>query len=79
MRRSTASIYAFDVVSRPNMISLTNRRLFAFAISGVPMAIQCDGTGNVYAACGDGLEVWNSEGTLLGIIEVPGTYFPAAP
>lgn len=34
--------------------------------TGIPSAIKCDTVGNVYAACGDGLNVWNSGGVLLG-------------
>jgi hypothetical protein len=30
--------------------------------------IHCDSNGNVYAACGDGIHVWNPSGTLLGKI-----------
>ncbi|KAI1079127.1 calcium-dependent phosphotriesterase [Whalleya microplaca] len=67
-----ATIYAFDVIQRFNSPCLVNRRLFAYAISGVPMVVACDFTGNVYAACADGIEVWNPAGVALGLIEVPG-------
>ena len=67
-----ATIYAFDVTLGTSMISLRNRRLFAFVLKGVPLQIQVDTKGRVYAACGDGLEVWRSDGTILGVIEVPG-------
>jgi gluconolactonase len=40
--------------------------------SGVPDGIACDSAGNVYAACGDGLNVWNDSGMLLGKVLVPG-------
>jgi gluconolactonase len=71
--RRPASIYAFDVVTTSNAVFLANRRLFAFAIKGAPMDVKCDIDGNVYAGCGDGLEIWNPAGTLLGIVEVPST------
>jgi gluconolactonase len=40
--------------------------------TGVPNGIKCDMAGNVYAACGDGLNVWNSAGTLIGKALIPG-------
>jgi gluconolactonase len=49
-----------------------NRRVFAFADEGWPDGIKCDVYGNVYSGCGDGVEVWNSGGTLIGKILVPG-------
>ncbi|KAH8716557.1 hypothetical protein HC256_005319 [Beauveria bassiana] len=47
-----------------------NRMTFAFADLGVPDGIHCDSKGNVYAACGDGVHVWNPSGKLLGNIFV---------
>ncbi|KAI4866220.1 calcium-dependent phosphotriesterase [Hypoxylon rubiginosum] len=67
-----ATIYAFDIIQRSGSYFLINRRLFAYAIDGVPMAVACDDSGNVYAACGDGVEVWSPGGVVLGLIEVPG-------
>lgn len=32
----------------------------------MPDGIQIDTKGNVFAGCGDGVQVWNDEGTLLG-------------
>jgi hypothetical protein len=55
-------------------IFLTNRRLFAYALKGVPRDIKCDNLGNVYAACGDGLEIWSPQGIILGVIESPGKH-----
>jgi hypothetical protein len=51
---------------------LTNRRLFAFVRQGVPTDVKCDGLDNVYVACGDGVEIYDRKGTLMGVIEVPG-------
>ncbi|KAI1792325.1 D-lactonohydrolase-like protein [Ganoderma leucocontextum] len=59
-----ATIYAFDV--DPKTSAFTNRRVFAFVDTGIADGIQLDAAGNVYAGCGDGAQVWNSEGTLLG-------------
>ncbi|KAK0199834.1 D-lactonohydrolase-like protein [Desarmillaria ectypa] len=59
-----ATIYAFDV--DPKTHAFKNRRVFAYVDSGVPDGIQVDTDGNVYSGCGDGVQVWNNEGTLLG-------------
>ncbi|KAI1114445.1 hypothetical protein F5Y14DRAFT_450988 [Nemania sp. NC0429] len=70
---SSATIYAYDIVRQSVAPPfLQNRRIFAFAFSGVPAAVTCDPAGNVYAACGDGVEVWNSGGTAIGLIKTPG-------
>lgn len=65
--RLPATIYVFDVV---NGKSLTNRRMFAYASTGIPDGIKCDEQGNVYSGCGDGVHVWDPEGTLLGKVFV---------
>ncbi|KAK5048155.1 hypothetical protein LTR84_005825 [Exophiala bonariae] len=68
-----SDIYAFDIVSKPNgSPMLVNKRLFAYAPGRYPDGIKCDTLGNVYAGCGDGVEVWNAGGDLLGIIKIPG-------
>jgi len=59
------------VTKRSGAPFLANRRAFAYATVGVPDGIKCDIYGNVYAGCGDGIEVWNPAGTLIGIILVP--------
>lgn len=61
-----ATIYQFDVSADKK--KLLNRRVFAYADSGIPDGIHADTQGNVYAGCGsgDGVHVWNSEGILLG-------------
>ncbi|WWC64931.1 uncharacterized protein I303_107545 [Kwoniella dejecticola CBS 10117] len=68
-----STIYAFDVVwlggaTEAGGPSLQNRRVFAFADTGVPDGIKCDLEGNVYAGCGDGIHVWNAYGALIGRI-----------
>ncbi|KAF4973494.1 hypothetical protein FSARC_228 [Fusarium sarcochroum] len=67
-----ASIYAFDVIHRHGQPFLANRRLFAFADSGIPDGIKCDTAGNVYSGCPDGINVWSPGGMLLGKIVIPG-------
>jgi gluconolactonase len=61
--------FAYSLNSGPFLI---NRRLFAFADSGIPDGIKVDTEGNVYSGCGDGVNVWNSGGTLIGKILVKG-------
>ncbi|KAF8750119.1 SMP-30/Gluconolaconase/LRE-like region [Rhizoctonia solani] len=73
--RRPGTIYAYDVVAPPEGAdpklvppTLTNRRVFAFADSGMPDGIKVDTAGNVYAGCFDGVHVWNKHGALLGKI-----------
>ncbi|KFG80697.1 lactonohydrolase [Metarhizium anisopliae] len=62
-----STIYAYDVVDKRR---LANRRTFAWADTGFPDGVHCDTRGNVWAACGDGLHIWNTRGVLLGKIHV---------
>ncbi|KAK7928191.1 hypothetical protein PG985_005189 [Apiospora marii] len=66
------TIYAFDILVRGGEPFLANKRVFAFAMEGAPIAVKCDDVGNVYAACGDGIEIWSPGGVPLGLIEVAG-------
>jgi len=59
-----ATIYAFDI--DPLTQAFTNRRVFAYADAGVPDGLQLDSLGNVYSGTGEGISVWNPEGTLIG-------------
>ncbi|OIW32577.1 hypothetical protein CONLIGDRAFT_630248 [Coniochaeta ligniaria NRRL 30616] len=67
----TAGIYAFDIVTRSGAPFLTGKRLFSLAAKGMPKGIVCDKKGNVFAGCGDGVEIWNAAGTFLGVVTVP--------
>ncbi|KAI0161173.1 calcium-dependent phosphotriesterase [Hypoxylon sp. FL1284] len=60
-----ASLYRFDVQEDG---SWDNRKLFAYTEAGVADGIHCDSNGNVYAACGDGVQVWNPSRKLIGKI-----------
>ncbi|KAH7092406.1 hypothetical protein FB567DRAFT_517145 [Paraphoma chrysanthemicola] len=60
-----STIYAYDVI---NSKHLANRRVFAYSDNGFPDGIHTDTQGNVWAGCGDGIHVWDKEGTLLGKI-----------
>ncbi|OAG11663.1 calcium-dependent phosphotriesterase [Paraphaeosphaeria sporulosa] len=70
--RRARTIYAFDLIRRHDAPFLTNRRVFAYSDTGIPDGIKCDTDGNVYSGCGDGLNVWNPGGSLLGKVRVPG-------
>ncbi|KAI2636069.1 hypothetical protein GGS21DRAFT_489788 [Xylaria nigripes] len=71
--RSSATIYAYDVFRRrTHPPLLANKRVFTFAICGVPTDIKCDAYGNVFAAFADGIKMWNSGGTPLGVIQIQG-------
>jgi gluconolactonase len=52
----------------PTTQSFTNRRVFAYVDNGVADGIQLDTKGNVYAGCGDGVQIWDPTGTLIGKI-----------
>ncbi|KAL6302943.1 calcium-dependent phosphotriesterase [Sparassis latifolia] len=59
-----ATVYVFDV--ERGIERFHNRRVFAYVDTGVPDGVQVDKSRNVYAACSDGVHVWNEEGMLLG-------------
>ena len=63
--------YQYDI--DPVTQSFKNRRIFAYSDSGLPDHIQLDTNGNVFSGCGDGVQVWNSEGTLIGKFFLNGT------
>jgi len=70
--RRAATIYAYSVFCENDNPYLTNRRVFAYADTGAPDGVKCDVFGNVYAGCGDGINVWNSGGMLIGKIQIEG-------
>ncbi|KAK0458886.1 calcium-dependent phosphotriesterase [Desarmillaria tabescens] len=58
------TIYAFNIDE--NTQAFKNRRVFAYVDAGVPDGIQVDAMGNVYTGCGDGVQVFNEDGIILG-------------
>lgn len=64
-----AVIYAYDVDSSLGPF-LVNKRVFAYAPSGLPDGIKVDAAGNVWSGTGEGVSVWDKAGTLLGAIVV---------
>ncbi|PSS03362.1 hypothetical protein BD289DRAFT_449475 [Coniella lustricola] len=67
----TATIYAFDVITSPGTF-VTNKRVFAYAPSGIPDGIKVDSKGNVWSGTGVGVVVWNAAGQMLGEISISG-------
>ena len=70
--RRAATIYAFTIFWEGDNPYVSNRRVFAYADTGAPDGIECDVFGNVYAGCGDGINVWNNGGMLIGKIQIEG-------
>lgn len=70
---SLGAVYAFDVVERGGALFLANQRVFACPSRDRPRGVACDGKGNVFVCCHAGIEVFGKGGSLLGVIEVPGT------
>ncbi|KAF9495488.1 calcium-dependent phosphotriesterase [Pleurotus eryngii] len=64
LQTQPATIYAFDI--DPVTERFINRRVLAYIDAGVPDGLQVDTNGNIYAATGDGVQVWTPAGTLLG-------------
>ncbi|EJT98527.1 calcium-dependent phosphotriesterase [Dacryopinax primogenitus] len=42
-----------------------NRRVFAYADTGIPDGIQLDALGNIYSGTGDGVQIWNPAGFIV--------------
>ncbi|KAL2198868.1 hypothetical protein P885DRAFT_32610 [Corynascus similis CBS 632.67] len=62
-----STIYRYDVKEDG---TLENRKTFAYVTPGLPDGIHVDTKGNVYAGCGDGVQVFNPSGKLIGKIYV---------
>lgn len=69
---ASKTIYTYDVVSDGSGPYLANKRTFAMPSVGIPDGIKTDAAGNVYAGCGDGVNVWDKQGRLLGKIAIQG-------
>lgn len=52
--------------------SLRNRRVFSYVDTGSADGIKVDSKGNVYAATGDGIDVWTPSGQLVLRVFLPG-------
>jgi len=62
-------LIAFDVVN--NAASLANPRVFAVIEPWVPDGFRVDVDGNIYVTAGDGIQVFNPKGEMLGKILTP--------
>ena len=69
-------IYAFDLVNVTGGYFAQNKRVFAKADSVYVDGFTVDGQGNIYAATGDGVSVYNPGGKFLGEIIVPFETYP---
>ncbi|KAK4224927.1 hypothetical protein QBC38DRAFT_484369 [Podospora fimiseda] len=65
-----STIYRYDVMEDG---TFEIRKTFAYISPGIPDGIHCDTKGNVYTGCGDGVQVFNPSGKLIGKIHVGGT------
>lgn len=74
-----ATIYAYDVIVRAGSVFLSNKRVFAVPVTGVPVSVKCEEEGLVYAGCGDGIEIWDAGGTLQAVVEIPGRHSFSVP
>lgn len=61
-----STVYAFDVIDDNK--SLAGRRTFAYVDTGIADGLHTDTEGNLWAGCGDGINLWNPAGALIGKI-----------
>jgi gluconolactonase len=62
-------VLAFNVLDH---VALGEARVFADRIPGFPDGIEVDAAGRVYVSCERGVQVFGTDGGLLGEIAVPG-------
>ena len=60
-------MYRYDVEEDG---SFSNRKTFAFVTPHLPDGIHCDSKGNVFVGAGDGVQVFNPSGKLIGKIYI---------
>jgi gluconolactonase len=51
--------------------TLNGGRVFCVVDKGVPDGIRCDAKGNIFSSAGDGVQIFNPQGELIGKILVP--------
>jgi gluconolactonase len=64
----THFIRVYDVLKNG---TLTNSRVFCVIDKGLPDGIRCDAEGRVFSSAGDGVQIFNPSGELIGKIFVP--------
>jgi gluconolactonase len=62
-------LIVFDVVEQGT--ALANPRVFAVIEPGVPDGFRVDVAGNLYVTAGDGIQVYNPQGRMIGKIRTP--------
>ncbi|KAK4102322.1 calcium-dependent phosphotriesterase [Parathielavia hyrcaniae] len=62
-----STIYRYDVGEDG---TLGNRKAFAFVTPGIPDGMHVDTKGNLYVGAGDGVQVYNPSGKLIGKIYI---------
>ena len=62
-------IIRFDIVPGTTAVSIPS--IFTVIEPGVPDGFRCDADGNLYVSAGDGIQVFNPNGDLLGKILTP--------
>lgn len=70
------SIYAYDLARRNGGVFAQNMRVFCSTDVGYPDGFKVDSNGNVWTSAGDGIQVFNPAGSLLGKIIIPNTSIP---
>ena len=72
MLTRAATIYAYTLYWAHSSPALINKRVFAYVDTGAPEGLAVDMEGNVYAGCGDGVNVWGAGGGLVGKVQIEG-------
>ncbi len=65
------SIYAYDLVQRNGGYFALNARVFCSLDVGIPDGFKVDSAGNIFTSSGDGIQVFNPAGSLIGKIIIP--------
>ena len=63
--RGPRTIFAYDITG-PKSTFLQNKYVFAYTDNGAPGGARIDNFGNVFAGAGDGVNIWNANGVLVG-------------
>ena len=70
------SIYAYDLARRSGGIFAQNMRIFCSTDVGYPDGFKVDSNGNIWTSAGDGIQVFNPAGSLIGKIIIPNATIP---
>ena len=70
------SIYAYDLARRNGGVFAQNMRVFCSTDVGYPDGFKVDSIGNIWTSAGDGVQVFNPAGILIGKIILPNASIP---